>query len=426
MTNGVIIERVEMVSWFDNRIYDLFALNESQPIKAYSVTTVLGVAPKPFLSTWRGTIGNEQADRKIRLAQDRGSRVHHACYLRATGGVVLFEREAQASYGRPSLELQSQQQKNKRIIAQCIDQGIDYMVLHDQRECYQLFLFSRWLEVVKIGKPEIRAAEFVVWDIENPERAIAGTGDYLALIKAGEYTVPGLGTFSYPETGFYVCDLKIGREDQFTHPLQTAKYAQMVTRLMNLEVVGTSNIYTDLSSDSYGAPKGKITVQGKESFPESLKMFDNLGEIFWATHPMPSTEDLQFPTVYYGGPELADIPTGFMVEDMRPWTQAQEEAAKLSQEVPIVATNDDEVKRATIVRVRDLLYSVYGGKTDADMKGRQNLLTRAFGMEVKGVMSIGKLALEDMQKGLTQLEADVQRIKGNREAPITPPKEAEE
>lgn len=44
-----------------------------------SVTTILSIVRKPALETWRGELGNEEADRLMHEAGDMGSSVHTLC-----------------------------------------------------------------------------------------------------------------------------------------------------------------------------------------------------------------------------------------------------------------------------------------------------------------------------------------------------------
>jgi hypothetical protein len=54
------------------------------------VSTVLGIINKPFLATWRGKVGNQEADRVARVATDWGTRVHAAC-AQLCGGPAVDE-----------------------------------------------------------------------------------------------------------------------------------------------------------------------------------------------------------------------------------------------------------------------------------------------------------------------------------------------
>lgn len=44
-----------------------------------SPTTILDILPKPELQAWRDRVGDEAANEKMCLAQDKGTRVHAAC-----------------------------------------------------------------------------------------------------------------------------------------------------------------------------------------------------------------------------------------------------------------------------------------------------------------------------------------------------------
>lgn len=53
-----------------------------------SVTTALSVIRKPFLETWRGNLGNEEADRIRDEAADLGSQIHEWCHEIVKGGPI--------------------------------------------------------------------------------------------------------------------------------------------------------------------------------------------------------------------------------------------------------------------------------------------------------------------------------------------------
>jgi hypothetical protein len=54
-----------------------------------SVTQILSVIRKPGLETWRGNIGNAEADRIAKDAGDHGTAVHAACEAIANGDTLL-------------------------------------------------------------------------------------------------------------------------------------------------------------------------------------------------------------------------------------------------------------------------------------------------------------------------------------------------
>lgn len=52
------------------------------------VSTVLNCIAKPYLATWRGKVGNVEADRIAKVATDFGTRVHAACAAVCGGPAV--------------------------------------------------------------------------------------------------------------------------------------------------------------------------------------------------------------------------------------------------------------------------------------------------------------------------------------------------
>ena len=94
MTPKEIATRVERVSWYDDGYYEIQLIGEDKPRYVTGLTTYLNAAPKEWLPIYRGTVGNREASIRSREAMDRGSRIHYACYLKHTGGYVMYQPPA--------------------------------------------------------------------------------------------------------------------------------------------------------------------------------------------------------------------------------------------------------------------------------------------------------------------------------------------
>jgi len=169
-----------------------------------SVTTYLEIINKPFLGTWRGDIGNREADRKMHEAGDRGSRIHRACECISQGGYVVFDSTDRPRYTPAELGAMSN----------------NTFVLHDQMEYHAATKWTRWLEAVN---PGIIALEAQVFSLEHE---YAGTLDMLCDIRPGSYAVNG----STPVLlgGRYIVDLKTGKSIHDEHWMQMAAYRNAV------------------------------------------------------------------------------------------------------------------------------------------------------------------------------------------------------
>lgn len=87
---GGIIKDILQVDFFDNRYYKFTFLNDTVRWIP-SVSTKLREWKDDGIDRWRGNVGNEEADRRFEQAGEEGTLVHHACFLLATGGAVLYQ-----------------------------------------------------------------------------------------------------------------------------------------------------------------------------------------------------------------------------------------------------------------------------------------------------------------------------------------------
>lgn len=198
-------KHVEMVEWFNDHAYKIFKppTFEKWTWKPSS-TTVLSVAPDPFLMKWHGDIGNREATARSTEAKNFGSMVHDACAKFLDGRSVV--------YLPPSHKYQPIKEKELKLLKR---QNRGALFLPDQRMQVHVWRFQN---VVKELKPLLVFTEQVVWsDAFN----YAGTMDYLWYIHEGVYIVGGK-QMSLP-AGLYLVDLKTGGEYD-DHSMQIASY----------------------------------------------------------------------------------------------------------------------------------------------------------------------------------------------------------
>lgn len=227
---------VKMVSRFDDRFYAIELLNGDVRYIP-SVTTLLSVISKDWLPRLRGDIGNREADIRLAEAAERGSRIHHACYIYATGGVVMFEYPPEENHP----EAQELKTRNELVIAQCNSKGVRHYKLYRQMEMEQFGRFVKWVEAVK---PRFLAAEQVFWSLKYN---MAGTLDYVLEIKGGEYAVNGSKPLYIPD-GIYIMDVKSGREFDDTYYLQMAAYMKLFEDRRGEPVNGTIGLHVNAST----------------------------------------------------------------------------------------------------------------------------------------------------------------------------------
>lgn len=227
---------VKMVSRFDNRFYAIQLLNgETRYIP--SVTTLLSAISKDWIARLRGDIGNREADLRLSDAADRGSRIHHACYVYATGGVVMYEYPPEENHP-DAVELRA---RNQMVVQQCDAQGIKWYKLYRQNEMEQFGRFVKWVEIVK---PTFVLAEQVFWSLEL---GMAGTLDYVVDITQGEYNVNGSKPL-FIAAGRYVLDLKSGSTFDDSYYLQMAAYKKLYEERRNAVLHGTIGLHVNSST----------------------------------------------------------------------------------------------------------------------------------------------------------------------------------
>lgn len=205
--------KIKQIEWFDDRFYKVDS--EFYP----SVTTILGVAPKPFLAHWRGQVGNWEADRIMGEAQVKGSNVHLAISTILLGGQVVYE---------PKNEL-----TDRNIY---LSENPKTIFLQNQQEVLETYRFLQFLEEVK---PKVILSEAIVY---SEIYKFAGTLDLLLEIEEGEYQVAG--SKSLKLDGLYIADIKTGKQISDEAYCQIAAYSKCLDKNINGGLVIHTNSQT--------------------------------------------------------------------------------------------------------------------------------------------------------------------------------------
>jgi hypothetical protein len=212
------------IEWFDQRYYKVVLSNKetndvSPAVTLYrgekesiayipSVTECLGIIAKPFLADWRGRVGNDEANRIMYDALDKGSRVHHACWVYTRGGIVLCDSWKTRLYDDEArIELSKRYNGNIIILRQ-----------------EEFLPFYRYVQFHNLVNPEMLASEITAYNLIH---GVAGTVDAVMHIKAGEYQVAGSKPLKL-DGGVYIVDLKTGKSIDDNYYMQVAAYAELL------------------------------------------------------------------------------------------------------------------------------------------------------------------------------------------------------
>jgi len=293
--------QVKQIAFFDDRFYRL-VLYDNSVIYLPSVTTVLHAVPKPFLAQWRGQVGNQEADRKMNEAMDRGTRVHQACHVYSMGGGVIWD--PYTSKGMTDLNDAADGLRKQFKAA-----GRPYATIQEQGEMMQVGRWAQWLKVVG---PKTQGSEMVVYSMEL---GVAGTLDYVHTIEAGKYQIQGSKSIEFDKTGLYVQDLKTGGEDQ-SYWMQIAAYAKMYELSTGQHIEGGMITYLDASVTG-GIAGCKTVYKNWEELRLELDDFMNTKRLWVKFFGNTSPKVFDFPNVFYNSSDGAlDILHDFVVPNI--------------------------------------------------------------------------------------------------------------
>lgn len=242
----------KQVQWYDDRFYE-FEFEEGRKEYFPSVTTKLGIVNKPFLAKWRGDVGNQEANRVMNEAMEKGTREHDAWETLCKQGAVLFNPRKKPVYTQEDIN----------------QYKLDYpkvSIIEDQEEMHDIVKLSMFLERVK---PGILASELTVYDIDNRD---AGTLDNILMIPGGEYMIAGSKPLKI-ESGIYVADLKSGKNIDRSAFKQTACYANCVKKMgIHEHIKGTLIIHTGASTRT-GIEGLNVILRNQEQMEEDYRSY---------------------------------------------------------------------------------------------------------------------------------------------------------
>jgi hypothetical protein len=236
----------KMIEWFDSHYYkigeDFFP----------SVTTILSASPKPYLSFWRGDVGNEEANKIMREAGERGSLIHNLFAGMLNGRKVAYR--------------------------QGYDQD-DVLTINDQFIQLSLWKLVRFMKAVQ---PNVICSEEIMY---SKIHSYAGTMDLLFEVKAGSYNINGVKPIAI-NGGLYVADIKSGKNIDDEAYWQTAAYAKAYEEIYRVKVNGTMILHTQ--SMNKGSIEGfGVKVRNEEEMNADFVNFLKIYEV-WKIKPYPS------------------------------------------------------------------------------------------------------------------------------------------
>jgi hypothetical protein len=271
---------VKLVEWFDDHWYKVTIEKEENVFESVylpSVTTKLNIVAKPFLATWRGDIGNREADLRVFEACESGVRIHHALNILANGGAVVYQPNQKPVYTEP--ELQAVLEEHAGNVA----------IIRYQDEMYDVLKLKKWFDVVK---PKILGTEVTVYDLENRD---AGTLDLILDIEEGDYAINGSKPLHLPK-GIYIVDLKTGKVVDDNAYMQTACYGVCHKKMFGLDPIGTLVIHTGAFTKK--AIEGLAThYRTKEQMDEDYKDYRLAAQLWERKHRDDQPETFEFPSL---------------------------------------------------------------------------------------------------------------------------------
>jgi hypothetical protein len=174
------------------------------------VTTILGLYQPKFLSSWRGNIGNAEADRITHIALDFGSRVHNSCEHLAKGFAIIHQDRRRNIPDPTDEAIKKFRKKHKKI-----------HIIYDDNEMLHV---SRYDKIINIINPKILEVERIVFSLEN---FYAGRLDQTWELKKDVKVEIDTRTKITLNKGFWIVDLKTGQGiEEKTAYCQLAAYLE--------------------------------------------------------------------------------------------------------------------------------------------------------------------------------------------------------
>lgn len=282
-------ESLNCISWFNEHWYefnfDLLSKEEREKFNLQdktgidylkSVTTILGSAPKEWIGQWRGQVGNWEANRVMEEAKSKGSRIHNAINASFNNVTVFYNDAKKPKYKMEEIEK--------------LAEGKPFLIIENQQEALE---FYRFTQIFNLLKPQHVASEFNLYNLID---MYAGTGDLLWIMKAGEIK-NGRNIVTF-ENGYYLFDVKTGKEDEKNHPKQLAAYSEALKLTNNIDVKGAGIIYTNADTRT-GIEGIKIVVYPADELKYHYKQFKHILAID-KEYSNEKPKVIELPTIFKG------------------------------------------------------------------------------------------------------------------------------
>lgn len=255
-----------MLEWFDSHYYHI--REGGVDYRLPSITTVLGAEAKPHLIPWYAKLGLREAQQQLSEAQDRGSRVHHACYALANGGAWVYQP--------PWNKKQTYTSKEIRALARQYHDKL--VVLTRQEEAVMTWRFQQYLEKEKL---RIVASELPTYSLSQ---GLAGTIDYVAIDQ---------------EERMWIIDVKTGAESH-EHWMQVVGYFYMYLQQYNVgNLAGVKLVYLKMKNKTdVGLPVVRTKVAGENlvNLGADFSDLQHVKAVWDRQNPHPTPEIFQFPS----------------------------------------------------------------------------------------------------------------------------------
>lgn len=250
-----LVRAGQRFEYFDDRFYRR-VFDDGRPAMFYpSVTTIIGGGYSPlWLAPWRESVGSEEANRRMRTAGDRGSRIHHAIYTLLRGGLVIYQPYKFALYDEGKM----------RGFAEYFNGNV--FELRDQDEMLHV---DRVDVLLNMLAPRLLAAEMSLF---SDAAQYAGTLDFLWDQDSFRYngvTIPA---------GRYIVDIKTGNLSE-THGMQLAAYT-IAAEEHGLHIDGALIIYTGKGGTRAEIPGLGIKYLARPELQAEYEQFQHVKAIY--------------------------------------------------------------------------------------------------------------------------------------------------
>ena len=343
MPEPKFVKTVTRITYFDDGYYDI-TMTDGDTKNIISTTTILEIAPKPWLSSFYKKNTPEEIERRFSEGQIRGSRLHWAFNVMSHKGVVLYEP---AEHKNPPRELIDQ---NRLIIAQCRQQERPYFFIRDQEEMLQVLRVREFYRVVKAN---VLFSELIVWSIQHDT---AGTLDLILDIPDGSYNINGSKNVVL-DGGLYLADYKTGAIDLNINFTQLASYLKCLEECQPdifARIKGGLILHPNASTRSGQIPGFAAHFKSRdEILNQHWPYFQNLQAIWRFNNPNHEAKAFDFDTMavldddftkdtQYGQSPNATL-TKQLEDSVRATSEAVEAVSPVQQEK--LALGEDEAPR---------------------------------------------------------------------------------